>query len=134
MILVDTSVWIDFFKPLNGRAGNFLAGQIERGAPLAINAIIEMEILQGIREEATHSTVKNFLKEFQYFPDFTKRYFDTAEDIYRGCRKRGITVRRSLDCLIASNCLIDELEILHVDRDFDSIGIAFPGLRVVEIT
>ena len=133
MMLIDTSVWIEFFNRPQGKTSRHLEELLAKSTPVAINAIIEMEILQGIREDADHEETKAYLEPFQYFPHFSKKYFDLGAEIFRSCRKRGITVRKSLDCLIAANCLIDGIAIAHHDRDFRQISRIYKDLSVQEL-
>lgn len=132
MLLVDTSIWISFFNDSDSAAGHLVEQALLGNQPLCINAVIEMEILQGIKNDDDYSTTKDYLVDFQYFPSLSKVYFERATEIFRACRKKGVTVRRSLDCLIAANALIDGLGIMHVDRDFEQIKRVFPTLHVVK--
>jgi predicted nucleic acid-binding protein len=133
MQIVDTSVWIAFFNNAKSPAAAHIEAELLSNQPLCINAIIEMEILQGIREERSYRLTRDYLQPFQYFPDLSQRYFQQATEIYRTCRRRGQTIRRSLDCLIAANALIDNLIVVHQDRDFDAIKKTFPQLAVIRI-
>lgn len=131
MLLLDTSVWIEFFNSPTGRIATEVEKLIDRGLPVSINAVIEMELLQGIRDDENYFSMRTYLADFQYFPDLTKIYFDLATEVYRSCRKKGVTIRKSLDCVIAANCLIDGLEIVHHDRDFLQISSVFRELKVM---
>jgi predicted nucleic acid-binding protein len=133
MSLVDTSVWIEFFRNADSDAANALEALLNQNEFLCINAIIEMEILQGIRSQRDHQSVKDYLSDFQYFPSMPHRYFELASDIFRTCRKRGLTIRRSLDCLIAANALHEGLPIIHHDRDFELIRKAWPQLKTIAV-
>jgi len=133
MILIDTSVWIEFFNDPHGRIATAVEKLLRKSVPVCINAIIEMEILQGIKSDKDCDETRSYLSDFQYFSSVDKNHFDTSVDIYRTCRKRGITVRRSLDCLIAAHCLINDLEIMHHDRDFQNIKKAFNSLKVLSV-
>jgi predicted nucleic acid-binding protein len=131
MVLLDTSLWIEFFSDRKNQAAQFVEDALNNQMAVCVNAVIEMEILQGIREDKLHRQVKEILVNFQYFPDLSRDYFDMASDIFRRCRKSGITVRKSLDCLIAANCLIDGLVVAHRDRDFELIKSVFPDLQTI---
>lgn len=133
MILIDTSVWIEFFNNPGGKTSKLLEKMISESAPLAINAIIEMEVLQGIRSDDMHKEVKTYLEPYQCFPHVSKKHFDLATDVFRACRKKGVTIRKSLDCLIAANCLIDEVSIGHRDRDFTQISLVYKELDILEM-
>jgi hypothetical protein len=133
MQLVDTSVWISFFNNAKSPAAAYIEAALLSNHPLCINAVIEMEILQGIKNEQSYALTRDYLEAFQYFPDLPRRYFQQATQIYRACRRRGQSIRRSLDCLIAANALIDDLIVVHQDRDFDAIKTVFPQLAVIRI-
>lgn len=133
MLLLDTSIWIEFFNRPNEKTALWMNSLLGKSVPVCINAIIEMEVLQGVRDEEQYLSLKKYLRDFQYYPDLTKDYFDMATQIYRTCRKNGVTIRKSLDCIIAANCLIDGLEIAHHDRDFNHISSVFSNLKVIEI-
>ena len=133
MLLIDTSIWIEFFNDGTSTCAQFLETVLLGHLPVCINAVIEMEILQGVREERAFKETKSYLESFQYFPEITSAYFDLSVEIYRECRKKGITVRRSLDCIIAANGLIDGLTIVHCDRDFDNIKKVYPKLGTIKI-
>jgi predicted nucleic acid-binding protein len=133
MILIDTSLWIPFFGVKSSPAGDFIEQALRRYESVCINSVIEMEILQGIREDAKFKTMKSYLVDFQYYPELGKQYYDAAVEIYRACRKNGLTIRRSMDCLIAANALIDNLQIAHLDRDFEMIRSTYPQMKTIKI-
>ena len=131
MILVDTSVWIDFFSPRETACGQKLTKFIENGIPVCINGIVQMEIEMGIKSDAQLKKIKEYLIPFQYCPDITGSELALAADIYRRCRKRGITIRKSVDCMIAAQCMQRNMQILHNDQDFGLISKVFKSLLVV---
>lgn len=133
MILVDTSVWISFFNDAASAGARYIEASVNSHAPLCINGVVEMEILQGIRSDKSYDLTRSYLADFQYFPDLGKPYFKRAVEVYRACRKEGVTIRRSLDCLIAANALIDGLDVVHQDRDFDAIAKVYPEMRVINL-
>ena len=126
MILVDTSVWIDFLNGTNSRHRRLLHQLIEDDEDLVLSGIIVTEILQGIKEEKDFKAVQTILLEFpMYHPQGTETYLKAA-DIYRKCRKQGKTVRKTVDCIIAAICLENDLTLLHKDSDFDRIQSCLP--------
>lgn len=129
MIIVDTTVWVDF---LNGRGTSFechLSELIEQAAPIALTDLIYGEILQGIRDDRSHRQTRDLLLAYPIFPIGDLRTIDRAVNIYRACRKKGITVRKTVDCLIAAVCLRVDAELYHNDGDFDAIARVEP-LRI----
>ncbi len=121
MILVDTSVWIDFLRGVNSAHRRALHRLIEEEHDLAITEIILTEVLQGIQDDRAFRMMKEYLLEFAiYRPKGVQTYLQAAQ-IHRDCRKRGKTVRKTVDCIIAAICLENDLTLLHKDRDFDLI-------------
>lgn len=122
MTLVDTSVWIDFLRGVNSPQRRVLHKLIEDEEDIAITEIILTEILQGIKEDKNFKAVKNYLLEFPiHRPKGTETYLKAAQ-IYRDCRKKGKTVRKTVDCIIAAICIENDLTLLHKDSDFDTIA------------
>ncbi len=119
MIVVDTSIWIDFFR---GHKPHTLHQLIKEEEDLALTEIIITEILQGIKKDKDYKKVKSFLLDFPvYQPKGLETYLKAAQ-IYRDCRKKGKTVRKTVDCIIAAICIEHHQILLHNDRDFDQIA------------
>ena len=132
MILADTSVWIDFLNGANSPHQRRLHRLIEEEEDVAITEIILTEVLQGIKTDKDFQRVKSILMEFPiYQPEGTGTYLKAA-DIYRACRKKGKTVRKTVDCIIAAICLENNLTLLHKDSDFDRIQACVP-LRCYQV-
>ncbi|MBI4384810.1 MAG: PIN domain nuclease [Nitrospinae bacterium] len=130
MILVDTSVWIDFLRGANSRERRALHRLIEEEEDISITEIILTEILQGIKEDKDFQKIKGYLLEFPiYRPQGVETYLKAAQ-LYRDCRKKGKTVRKTVDCVIAAICMENSLTLLHKDRDFDLIETC-AGLKVL---
>ena len=131
MILVDTSIWIDFFAGRDLPHVSALEGLIQDNEDIAVCGIILTEILQGISNDATFRHVQNSLSPLIMAP-MSDAVFLRAAKIYRRLRKRGITIRRTSDCIIAATALEHGCSLLHNDRDFDPIK-AHLGLEVIKI-
>lgn len=130
MILVDTSVWIDFLNGANSKERHTLHRLIEEEEDISITEIVLTEILQGIKDDESFKRVKDYLMEFRIQkPKGTETYLKAA-GIYRDCRKKGKTVRKTVDCIIAAICLENGLALLHNDSDFDIIE-GCSGLKVL---
>jgi len=126
MILVDTSVWIDFLNGAGTCHRRLLHQLLENDEDLCLTGIVLTEILQGIKEEEDFKTVQETLLAFPlYQPQGTETYLKAA-DIYRQCRKQGKTVRKTVDCIIAAVCLENNLTLLHKDSDFTRIQSCLP--------
>lgn len=130
MILVDTSIWIDFFNnKIENQKVEILAGLLKnKQETLFITDIILTEILQGIREDNKYIIIKNTMLSLPFVHAKNYDTFIHAGDIYRECRKKGITVRKTIDCLIAAIAIENNLTLLHNDHDFSNIarGINYP--------
>ena len=119
MILVDTSAWIDFLNGADSKERHALHRLIEKEEDISITEIILTEILQGIREDENFKRVKDYLLEFPiHKPKGIETYLKAA-DIYRDCRKKGKTVKKTVDCIIAAICIENNLTLFHKDSDFD---------------
>lgn len=125
-ILVDTSVWVDFFTGSESPPRHELRSLIENEKPVILTGLILMEILQGIREEKHFDAVYSKLTLYPVVePSGTATYVEAAS-LYRKCRKQGITVRSPIDCLISVIAVENGAALLHKDRDFEAISRVFP--------
>jgi predicted nucleic acid-binding protein len=130
MMLVDTSVWIDFLGGRDTERVALLDRAIGEREALALCGVVLTEVLQGIRDDAEHRTTKAQLALLTLLP-MDVRVFQLAADVYRALRKRGVTIRRTNDCLSAAVALAFDVPLLHADVDFERIARVFP-LRVAE--
>ncbi len=132
MILVDTSVWIDFLNGVKSTHRKVLHELIENEEDICVAEIILTEILQGIRDDADFNKIKDYLLELPlYSPKGVDTYLRAAE-IYRTCRRKGKTVRKTVDCIIASIAIENGLVLLHKDSDFGHIA-ACTALKLFRI-
>lgn len=118
MVLVDTSVWVEFFKK-----SPTITIPKEMIPSIAVCPPIVQEVLQGIRDDGIQAGVQESLLSFKIAGE--RMELDTyieASNIYRSGRRRGITIRSSVDCLIAAIALKEKLQIWHRDRDFAEIA------------
>lgn len=120
-LLVDTSVWIDFFNGVDSDNVNVFSYYLENDFPIFICPVIIQEILQGIKSEKEYRQVKEYLFALNVLNDDAIEAALGAVKIYRKLREKGITIRKSNDCLIAYYAIKYSLKILHRDRDFDNI-------------
>jgi len=130
MMLVDTSVWIDFFAARNTAQVVALESSIDQREDLCLCGVILTEVLQGIRDDRQYKQTESLLSNLIYLP-MDRSTFLLAANMYRTLRSRGITIRNSVDCMIAAVCIEHEANLLHNDRDFDHIADIF-GLQVGE--
>lgn len=129
MILVDTSVWIDFFAGRDLPNVAKLEQSILDNEDLALSGIILTEILQGIPNDTTYRRVRRYLSALIMLP-MPESVFVRAADIYRKLRKQGITIRKTNDCIIAATALEHHCQLLHNDKDFRPIAKHY-SLKVV---
>ena len=122
MILVDTSVLIDFLKEKTNPATEKFNNILELNIPFGITSHIYQELLQGSATQRDFDTLKSYLDTFVfYFPSDEKQSYAQAAYIYFLCKKEGITVRSTIDCLIVQIVREYHLKLLHNDSDFDHI-------------
>ena len=127
MILVDTSVLIDFFKGIKNPAEVKFKSLLEQEIPFGITSLIDQEVLQGAKSEKEYAGLKKYLSSQRFFhPQDPIETFAKAAGIYFRCRKKGITVRSTVDCMIAQIAIESELLLLHNDRDFEAMATVAP--------
>ncbi len=121
MILVDSTIWIDFLRGTNSVFREKLHQLIDQEEDVCITGIHLTEILQGIKSDTEFERTRRYLLAF---PLFLIKDIDTyihAARIYRICQRSGKTVRKTVDCLIAAIAIENHLTLFHNDRDFDKI-------------
>lgn len=123
MILVDTSVLIDLFKGISNGPANRMREALGHHIPFGITSVIYQEVLQGAKSDKEYNLLRDYLSSQRFFhpQDAVKTYEDAAR-IYFSCRKKGVTIRSTTDCLIAQIALEQDLALLHNDRDFDAMA------------
>ena len=129
MIVVDTSVWIDYTRDLETPQTAWLETELGRNR-LAITDLILCEILQGVRDDREYREIRTTLFQLAIFPTGGTNLALAAVDNYRKLQKKGLTVRKTIDCLIATFCILNEHTLLHSDRDFNAFETEL-GLQVV---
>ena len=125
MILVDSSVWIDYFNGKSTWQTDLLDAYLS-AIPIIMGDLILTEVLQGFKSDKDFDTAKSFLDAL---PFRQMGGYDIAVQSarnYRKLRQMGITVRKTMDVMIATFCIIEGLTLLHDDRDFDPIASHFP--------
>jgi len=126
MILVDTSVWIDYLNGVQSKHTNALDTGIAEGV-VAIGDLIFLEILQGIRDDRDYRKTKQTLMTLEQYEMFGKGMAEKCAENYRALRKKGITIRKTTDIIIATFCIEQRMPLLFLDRDFipfiDHLGL-----------
>ncbi len=138
MFLVDTSVWIGYLRPEKRAAQEpsvdpvgWFEDILEHRYPYGITSVIYQEILQGAASEEDFTQLLEYLSTLDFFdPLDPLESYEAAARLYYRCRRAGITIRSTIDCLIAQVAIEHDLLLLHNDRDFDFIASVVPELRL----
>jgi predicted nucleic acid-binding protein len=119
VILVDSSVWVDFFRPSPGRGGAELRRMIEESEPFALTGIVVAEVLQGLTRDA--GAIERFLAQWDMLEPKGSDTYRSAAAIYRAGRGKGIT-SSTIDTLIAAIALEQGASVFTLDQDFVRIA------------
>ena len=118
MVIVDTTVWVDYFQGVENPETDWLNTELDRQR-LGLTDIILCEVLQGVRDDVVAKEVERRLLNLEVFDVGGVALAREAARNYRALRSRGHTVRMTIDCLIATFCLRGQHSLLHRDRDFE---------------
>ncbi|HJT22485.1 MAG TPA: PIN domain nuclease [Nitrospira sp.] len=129
MIIVDTTVWVDYLRGTRTPHAEWLESQLSRER-LGLTDLIFCEVLQGVTTDKQFDAVHEELLNFEIFETGTLELAIEAARNYRRLRVAGRTVRRTIDCLVATFCLVGGHSLLHDDRDYDSFEDVL-GLQVI---
>lgn len=130
MILVDTSVLVNFFKGVENKKVDKLASAISAKIPFGICNFIYMELLQGARTEKEYKLLQEYLGTQRFYDvSHGQVSYEQAAMNYFLCRRNGITIRSSIDMLIVQIALENNLFLLHDDSDFANIVKVIPELK-----
>ena len=122
MILLDTSALIEFLNHTGSACDRSIEALVQSNADLAITEIILTEVLQGIRIEKDYREIRTCLLTFPFLSLKSSQSYIHAADMYRKCRSKGLTVRSTIDLLIAQVAIEHGAALLHNDRDFDALA------------
>jgi predicted nucleic acid-binding protein len=128
VVLVDTSVWIDYFNGARARRTDLLDSLLGTGAVL-IGDLILAELLQGFVSDADYRSAAALLEEIPCVTLGGREIALQAAQNFRTLRRRGVTVRKTIDVFIGTYCIAHRHELLHSDRDFDAMA-RYLGLRL----
>jgi predicted nucleic acid-binding protein len=129
MLLVDSTVWIDYFNGVKNPQTDFLNRVLDK-VPVLVGDLILAEVLQGFRQDADFESARRLLTRFTQAQMLSPTLAIQSARNYRTLRQKGITVRKTIDSLIATHCIENDHELLHNDSDFDGYE-KYLGLRVV---
>ena len=131
MILVDTSVWIDYFNGVDSLETDTLDKALGNET-VAIGDLILIEILQGFRADKQYNMAKELLEPLKKFEMLGLNIAVKTADNYRKLRKKGITIRKTADVIIATYCIENDIPLLFTDRDFIPF-VKYLGLQAVAL-
>ena len=129
MLIVDSTVWIDYFNGLENPQTDYLNNILDK-TPILVGDLILAEVLQGFRHDPHFETARRTLGKFLQVEMVNPALAVQSARNYRFLRQKGVTVRKTIDSLIATYCIENDHELLHNDNDFDGYEKHL-GLRVV---
>lgn len=119
--VIDTSIWIDYFKALDDENAKIVNHLIDANEVIVLPVILQ-ETLQGIKEDKIFEFTREWMLAYKYLTiDYVVAVLKAAE-LYRFLRHKGITIRKPNDCLIAAICIENKIPLFHKDKDFDNIA------------
>lgn len=121
LILVDSSVWVEFLRATGSATHLRLRALLEGDSALACTDVIVMEILAGARDDADRDRLRRLLYSLDFLAVDGPADYEQAAELYRRCRARGETPRKLTDCLIAAVAMRNDAELLCADADFLAI-------------
>lgn len=131
MVIVDTTVWVDYFRGISNAETEWVDREADKKR-IGLTDLILCEVLQGVRSEREFRLLHAELLEFEVFQAGGLELAVAAANNFRRLREKGRTVRKMVDCLIATFCLANGHILLHRDRDFDVFEENM-GLRVLHL-
>jgi len=129
MVIVDSSVWVDYLNNVSNQQTDWLERALGK-VPVALTSLILCEVLQGIRHDLRFSETREELLKFPIFEGFRKELAVLSAQCFRTLQRRGVTIRKTADCIIAAFCIDGGHHLLHKDRDFNAFAEHL-GLQVV---
>lgn len=120
MLLVDSTVWIDFLRGRITSQADYLTKALETEEDICICGPILTEVLQGIADENQFRKAKEFFGRLICLP-LTEQSFILSAEIYRKARSHGHIIRKTIDCMIAACAISHNISLLHNDEDFNTI-------------
>jgi predicted nucleic acid-binding protein len=127
VVLVDTSVLIDYLGGKDTKAVAAFQRVLDDGIPYGINSFIYQELLQGVKTDKDFAELKGYLDTLTlYSLADIRESFAAAAKIYFQCRRKGVTLSSTIDCLIVQTALEHNLHLLHSDGDFDNARAVVP--------
>jgi predicted nucleic acid-binding protein len=129
MIFVDSSVWIDYFNGKKTPQTDWLDSSLGR-TPFIMGDLVLTEVLQGFQSDAEYRIARDILLGVPFMTMGGRTVALQSAQNYRALRRKGVTVRKTIDVMIGTFCIINRLPLLHDDRDFEPM-VKFLGLKTV---
>jgi len=133
VLLVDTSVWIDFFSGHGSREAEFLSSCLADDVDIVVPGLVLSEVLAGLGSETEAERIAVLLAALHCAPESTSDDYKIASAVFRACRRAGAAVGSVVDCLIAQVCMRNGYTLLSKDRDFRRIA-AHSNLHLLELS
>ena len=130
MILIDSSVWIDYFNSKETAQTDWLDSSLGN-TPIIMGDLILTEVLQGFLSDKDFKAARDLLLRIPFMPMGGRELAVESAMNYRFLRKKGVTVRKTIDVIIGTFCIHHQLILLHADRDFDPM-VEFLGLQIID--
>jgi predicted nucleic acid-binding protein len=130
MILVDSSVWVDYFNGKKTPQTDWLDSALG-DTPVIMGDLILTEVLQGFQNPKDYTITRDLLLGLPFMPMVGRTIALQSAENYRALRRRGVTVRKTIDILIGTFCIHYRMPLLHGDRDFEPM-VKFLGLQTIE--
>ena len=131
MILVDTSVLVGYFRGLKGTPYKKMDYLVDNEIPYGICDYVYQELLQGSANEHEYEVLKDYLNSLPFYDlRYGKESFENAALMYMNCRRRGITIRSTIDLIIAEIAIENELYLFHDDNDYTNISQVYKKLKI----
>ena len=121
-MIVDTSAWVEYLRATGSPTHLALRSGVQKGEPIATPALVVTELLSGCPNELRAANLLQLLSRFEIVTSDSLRDYRAAARIYRVCRRAGLTIRSTVDCMVAANALEDRHPLLARNRDFAVIA------------
>ena len=129
MNMIDSSVWIDYFNGKDTRATKLLDTMLGV-QPIAIGDLILTEVLQGFKNNKDFNQAKQLLSSLHFYNIGGKEIALKSAENYRILRKKGLTIRKTIDVFIGTFCIENDICLLHTDKDFEPL-VEHLGLKIL---
>jgi predicted nucleic acid-binding protein len=130
MILVDSSVWVDYFNGKKTSQTDWLDSSLGK-TPIIMGDLILTEVLPGFQRDRDFKVARDLLWTLPFISMGGRALALESAVNYRSLRKKGVTVRKTIDVIIGTFCIHNKLPLLHDDKDFDAM-VTFLGLRTID--